>query len=296
MLFSTRLRPRFPLSWTMTQVLGEMSALWNVSFRFRSPAVMCTPASPSLRASDGLSTRNSISKLGSRISSRTLITSSSWQMARHLIGEPGREGARRTAGPSAEKTIIRLSAGHWSDHYSLATCRTPGVACPAMTRYWCLSAAMLLGAATASVSAAPPGVDSPEPVIRAFYSALLKGDADGYHKAIVEDPRAERFLMKAPPDADKAREVDMESQTFTMRQLQPFRLKGKEATPADGKYPVGTTTRYLASSPASLTVISVVRAADGWKVDMRWWDAIADLMQKDVQNGTPEYAVKSLMA
>ena len=29
---------------------------------------------------------------------------------------------------------------------------------------------------------------------------------------------------------------------------------------------------------------------------MRWWDAIADLMQKDVENGTPEYAVKSLMA
>ena len=165
-----------------------------------------------------------------------------------------------------------------------------------MTRYWGLFAVILLGAAAASISAAPPAVDSPEPVVRAFYRALLKGDAAGYHAAIVEDPRAERFLVKEPPDADKAREVDMESQTFTMRQLQPFRLKGKETTPADGKYPVGTTTRYLANFPASLTVISVVRAADGWKVDMRWWDAIAVLMQKDVQNGTPEYAVKSLMA
>jgi hypothetical protein len=27
--------------------------------------------------------------------------------------------------------------------------------------------------------------------------------------------------MKAPPDADKAREVDMESQTFTMRSSSP---------------------------------------------------------------------------
>lgn len=163
-----------------------------------------------------------------------------------------------------------------------------------MTRLRCVSVAILLGGA--SLVAASPDTDSPEPAIRAFYRALLKGDAAAYHQAIVEDPRAERFLMRQPADVDKAHEIEMESQTFRMRQLQPFRLKGKETAPSEGKYPVGTTTRYLASFPASLTVISVVRAAEGWKVDMRWWDALADLMQKDVENGTPEFAVKSLMA
>jgi hypothetical protein len=164
-----------------------------------------------------------------------------------------------------------------------------------MSRSFCLAVALGLCAAAQPLAAAP-GVDSPEPVIRAFYRALLQGDTVAYHQTIVEDPRADKFLMKQPPDADKAHEIDMESQAFTMRQLQPFRSRGKETSPVDGKYPVGTTTRYLANFPASLTVISVVRAKDGWKVDMRWWDAIAELMQKDVENGTPEYAVKSLLA
>jgi hypothetical protein len=144
--------------------------------------------------------------------------------------------------------------------------------------------------------AASPVTDSPEPVIRAFYRALLSGDVAAYHKVIVEDARADRFLPPNPPDADKIHEIEMESQSFTMRQLQPFRLQGKETSPANGSFAAGTTTRYLANFPASLTVISMVRAQDGWRVDMRWWEALIELMQKDVENGTPEYAVKSLTA
>jgi hypothetical protein len=154
-------------------------------------------------------------------------------------------------------------------------------------------ALILVGAFT---SAATLPADNPEPVVRAFYRALLKGDVAAYHKVIVEDDRADRFLPKQPLDPDKAREIDMESQSFTLRQLQPFRLQGKDTSPVNGEFAPGTTTRYLANFPSSLTVVTMVRAADGWRVDMRWWEALAELMRKDVDNGTPEYAVKSLTA
>ena len=273
----------------MTQVLGEMSALRKVSLRLEVAggdvhAGLGEPAGERRAVDEEFDLEAGQQDLVENLDDQLVLADGETPHRRARPGgsaaDGGTIGGKNNYTPVGRAVVRPLLL--WP-HVA-----RPGVACAAMTRYWCLSAAILLGAAAAPVSAAPPAVDSPEPVIRAFYRALLKGDAAGYHAAIVEDPRAERFLMKEPPDADKAREVDMESQTFTMRQLQPFRLKGKETTPADGKYPVGTTTRYLANFPSSLTVISVVRAADGWKVDMRWWDAIADLMQKDVENGTPD--------
>jgi len=141
------------------------------------------------------------------------------------------------------------------------------------------------------------GPDSPEPVIRAFYRALLSGDAAAFHKVIVVDPFADKFLPRDPPSPEKAHEVAMESMDFSMRQTQPFRAHGKEiGVDAAGHYPVGTTSRYLANFPRSLTVVTVVRKADGWKVDLRWWEALVMLPEDGPEPGSAEYAVKMLTA
>src|SRR5262249_1727059 len=50
-----------------------------------SPTVMASSVSWSFRARPRLSTRKATSRLGDRIWSRILITSSFWQTARHLI-------------------------------------------------------------------------------------------------------------------------------------------------------------------------------------------------------------------
>lgn len=155
----------------------------------------------------------------------------------------------------------------------------------------------LMLAALGQAAAGSAGSDSPENAIRGFYRAILGGDASAYHAIIVADPRADRFLPREKPSPDKVHEIDMASRDFRLRQLQPFRLKGL-GVPPDPKigYPIGTTTRFLGNFPQSLTVVSVVRTADGWKVDMRWWEAIADLTEEGPVKGTPEYTVKALTA
>jgi hypothetical protein len=141
------------------------------------------------------------------------------------------------------------------------------------------------------------GPDSPEPVIRAFYRSVLSGDVATYHRVIVVDPLADRFLPREPPAPDKAHEIAMASIDFSMRQTQPFRARGEEiGVDATGHYPVGTTARYLANFPKSLTVVTVVRKADGWKVDLRWWEALAMLTEAGPPPGSAEYAVKMLTA
>jgi hypothetical protein len=158
---------------------------------------------------------------------------------------------------------------------------------------------LMAGLADAAQTPTPPrlGPDSPEPVVRSFYKAILTGDVAAYHRVIVADAVADKFLPPEPPSKEKAEEIAMQSIDFHMRQTQPFRWHGRDVDPdATGHYPPGTTTRYLANFPRSLTVVSVVRQPDGWRVDMRWWDAIAALTEEGPPRGSPEYVVKMLTA
>lgn len=164
-----------------------------------------------------------------------------------------------------------------------------------------VAAAMIASTSVLAVQRPPRaptlGPDSPEPVIRAFYRALLSGDAAAFHKVIVVEPLADKFLPRDAPPPEMANEVAMESMDFSMRQTQPFRAHGKDVgVDAAGHYPVGTTSRYLANFPRSLTVVTVVRKADGWKVDLRWWEALVMLTEDGPEPGSAEYAVKLLTA
>jgi hypothetical protein len=156
---------------------------------------------------------------------------------------------------------------------------------------------------TSVLAAQPPprapkvGPDSPEPVIRAFYRAVLSGDAAAFHKVIVVDPLADKFLPRDAPSPEATHEIAMASMDFSIRQTQPFRARGKDVgVDAAGHYPVGTTSRYLANFPRSLTVVTVVRKPEGWKVDLRWWEALAMLTEDGPAPGSAEYAVKRLTA
>lgn len=169
-------------------------------------------------------------------------------------------------------------------------------------RWLAAVAAVVFSTISAGAAQHPPrnanaSPDSPEPVIRSFYRAILSGDVATYHKVIVVDPLADRFLPREAPSPDTAREIAMESLQFSLRQTQPFRARGKEVgLDPSGHYPVGTTTRYLASFPRSLTIVTLVRKPDGWKVDMRWWEALVTLTEEGPPPGSAEYAAKMLTA
>jgi hypothetical protein len=166
----------------------------------------------------------------------------------------------------------------------------------------CLAVAAAFVGTSAFARQRPPrapklGPDSPEPVIRAFYRAVLSGDVAAYHTVIVVDALADKFLPREAPPPEKSREIAMASMDFSIRQTQPFRAHGTEVrVDATGHYPVGTTTRYLANFPRSLTVVTVVRHADGWKVDLRWWEALATTTEDGPPADSAEYAVKTLTA
>ena len=164
-----------------------------------------------------------------------------------------------------------------------------------------VAAAMLVSTSVLAAQRPPRapklGPDSPEPVIRAFYRAVLSGDAAAFHKVVVVDALADKFLPRDAPSPEATHEIAMASMDFSIRQTQPFRARGKEVgVDAAGHYPVGTTSRYLANFPRSLTVVTVVRKAEGWKVDLRWWEALAMLTEDGPAPGSAEYAVKRLTA
>src|SRR5207344_3391634 len=65
---------------------------------------------------------------------------------------------------------------------------------------------------------------------------------------------------------------------------------------ASGTYPVGTTALYSVAHSGNMMVAPLVRQADGWKVDVRWWLAMMDLQNGPEKPGTPEFAARALTA
>jgi hypothetical protein len=149
--------------------------------------------------------------------------------------------------------------------------------------------------AAALVAQAAVSADDPEPTIRAFYRALYLHDRDAFRHIVVADPRADRFIGGDAPSAEQALEIEEDAKAFNLRVSTPFQWHGAPAVPgADGRYPVGTTARYLGSFKQSLAIVTVVRQQEGWKVDLRWWHALADVGERPPEPGTPEHAIKGL--
>ena len=80
------------------------------------------------------------------------------------------------------------------------------------------------------------------------------------------------LLSTEPVAKERLAEIETESSSLRLKQLQPFRQLGKmvEAGP-DGAFPDGTTTRYQTAFEGDLTVISLVKKDGRWLVDVRWW-------------------------
>jgi len=73
-------------------------------------------------------------------------------------------------------------------------------------------------------------------------------------------------------------------------------LRGKPVdVDAQGDYPVGSVGRFVASGNGGPAVVTLVREADGWKVDLRWWLAMLDMANgQPPAAGSPDQAIRSL--
>jgi hypothetical protein len=150
--------------------------------------------------------------------------------------------------------------------------------------------------AAASI-AAQATKDGPEPVMLALVKAIYANDAAAYNAVTVPDPRRARLTSGGRVNEAKLRALTEDPGSLQMRKNRPFLYQGKEAAiDTNGRYPVGTTAFYTLAHGGSPMVARLVRQADGWKVDLRWWLAMIDLQSTPPKPGTPEYAARALNA
>jgi len=139
--------------------------------------------------------------------------------------------------------------------------------------------------------------DGPEPVMLALVKAIYANDAAAYNAVTVPDPRRARLTSGGRVNESKLRDLTEDPGSLQMRKNRPFLYQGQEAAlDANGRYPIGTTALYTLAHGGSPMVARLVRQADGWKVDLRWWLAMIDLQSAPPKSGTPEYAARALSA
>jgi hypothetical protein len=141
------------------------------------------------------------------------------------------------------------------------------------------------------------GNDDPDPVIRALVQAMYANDVAAYNKLTLPNPLRSRLTSGGRVNENGLRELKEDPGGLQIKQKRPFEFQGKETKPgANGQYPVGTTGHYVVAHHGGPMVMGVVKQADGWKVDVRWWVAMTDLMSgKEPPKDSPEFAIKSLL-
>jgi hypothetical protein len=156
---------------------------------------------------------------------------------------------------------------------------------------------LLVACAALPVQAQRGGRDDPGPVIRGLVQAMYGNDVAAYNKLTIPHPLRSRLTSGGRVNENGLRELKEDPGGLQIKQQRPFEFQGKEAKLAgNGQYPVGTTAHYVVAHHGGPMVMGLVRQADGWKVDLRWWIAMTDLMSgKEPAKGSPEFAIKSLL-
>ena len=156
---------------------------------------------------------------------------------------------------------------------------------------------LVLSVSAATGVGAQSAKDGPESAILALVRAIYSNDAEAYNKVSVPDPRRSRLTNGGRVNATKLRELEADPQSVQMKKQRPFLFRGQEAAfDASGHYPAGTTALYIVTHGGSPMAVTLVRQADGWKVDLRWWLAMLDLQTTAPKRDTPEFAARALSA
>ena len=144
--------------------------------------------------------------------------------------------------------------------------------------------------------AASAATAEPERAVREFIRALAMHDTEAFSRAIRPDPRASRFINPQPLTPDGQAEAARRLETLQVRRSEEVLLRGRPVDEdARGDYPVGSVGRFIASGNGGPAVVTLVREADGWKVDLRWWLAMLDMANgRAPAAGSPDYAIRGL--
>jgi hypothetical protein len=156
--------------------------------------------------------------------------------------------------------------------------------------------ALLAALACSAAAFAQPSSNDPESVIRSLFTAMYSNDVQAYNAITVPAPGRNRLTTGGTVNASKLDQLRENPEGLQMRELRPFLFRGKEAEPdTRGEWPDGTTALYMAAHYSSPMAVRLVKQRDGWKVDVRWWVAMADLGDGVTPaKGTAAFAARAL--
>ena len=160
-------------------------------------------------------------------------------------------------------------------------------------------AAVALVAALATVPVATQdrevAIPDAEQAVREFFRAAVLGDREAFARVILSHPDSRRFVAPEPPQGEAAQALVEQVREFQLEPVQAPTFRGQVAQPdGAGLYPDGTVMRYMAVFRGN-NVTTLVKRADGWKVDLRWWSAQATLATEGPKQGTADYAARGLL-
>jgi hypothetical protein len=163
--------------------------------------------------------------------------------------------------------------------------RTRKVACAWVT-------ALVVGASAPKAIA--QSKDDPEAVIRQLVIAMYSVDVDAYNRVTTEHPLRARLTTGGTPNSDRLRRLKEDPEGLQIQETRPTLYRGK---PVDGAVvPVGATALYTVAHQGAPMVVPMVKRADGWKVDVRWWVAGQQMTMSSVPPAPEHLAVRSLLA
>jgi len=153
-----------------------------------------------------------------------------------------------------------------------------------------------IGVFVLSSAAAGGAATRPELAVREFVRSLAMHDAQAFARAVRPDQGAGRFINAEPLTPEGRLEATRRLETLQVRRSDHVLLRGKPVEPdANGDYPVGSVGRFIASGNGGPAVVTIVRDADGWKVDLRWWLAMLDMQNAEAPAaGSPDHAIRNL--
>ena len=148
--------------------------------------------------------------------------------------------------------------------------------------------------ATAVPVQAQPTIDEPKAVAAAALSSLLLGDRAAFVKVTLPTDGVEAMLRRSPPAADERARIDAQLERVRLSTQLPPLFEGRpvdDGTPP----PAGTRIVYVTQLGSSLVPVVVVRTAEGWRADPRYWLAERTQQTADLEDATPPMIVKRFL-
>ena len=137
------------------------------------------------------------------------------------------------------------------------------------------------------------GSDDPKAMIRQLVVAIYSHDVEAYNRVTTDHPLRARLTTGGSANPDGLRRLKEDPGGLQIRERRPMLYRGK---PTEGATtPVGATALYTVAHQGGPMVVPMVKRAEGWKVDVRWWIAGQQMAMSSVSPPPEHLAIRSLL-